>query len=192
MRRVPFIILASVVLFLSVVVGVMLARSRAPKPEPSEPSASKADYRIKEVHLQEEGRDGSRWRLDAEYGESFEEQGKTVMKKVVIRVEEPKRAWTVTGDEGDLASDSKDVELRGNVVVVSSDGLRIETTRLWWDAEEQRAWTDEPVTIYRSGAVVLGRGFEARVAEEATTVKGRVRATFSRDLRRRQPAGERS
>jgi hypothetical protein len=35
------------------------------------------------------------------------------------------------------------------------------------------------VTIYRSGVVVRGQGFESRVNEEATTVKGRVRAIVS-------------
>jgi LPS export ABC transporter protein LptC len=66
------------------------------------------------------------------------------------------------------------------VVLVSSDGLRLETERLRWDAEAQRAWTNEPVTIYRAGAVVRGTGFESRVAEETTRIKGRVRATFER------------
>ena len=54
-----------------------------------EPAQTKADYRIKEVHLQEEGRGATRWQLDAEYGEIFEDQGRTTMKKVVVRVEEP-------------------------------------------------------------------------------------------------------
>ena len=60
------------------------------------------------------------------------------MKKVTIKVDQRPRAtsarsWTVTGDEGDLNQETKDVELRGNVVLVSSDGLRLETERLRWD-----------------------------------------------------------
>ena len=108
------------------------------------------------------------------------------MKKVTIKVDQPSkstssaRSWTVTGDEGDLNQETKDVELRGHVVLVSSDGLRLETERLRWDAEAQRAWTNEPVTIYRAGTVVRGTGFESRVAEEATSIRGRVRATFKR------------
>ena len=65
-----------------------------------EPAQTKADYRIKEVLLQEEGRGAARWQLDAEYGEIFEDQGRTTMKKVVVRVEEPARVWTVSADEG--------------------------------------------------------------------------------------------
>ena len=34
----------------------------------------------------------------------------TVMKKVVVRVEEPARVWTVRADAGDMIRDTKDVE----------------------------------------------------------------------------------
>jgi LPS export ABC transporter protein LptC len=188
MRKAPLIILTFVVIFLSVVVGVLVHRARIPRTIPTEPTATNADYRLKQVRLQEHSREGSRWQLDAEYSETFEDQSKTTMRKVVIKVDQPtkggqaSRSWTVTGDEGDLNQDTKDVELRGNVVLISSDGLRLETERLRWHAEGQRAWTDAPVVIYRSGAVVRGTGFESRVAEEISSIKGRVRATFQRGL----------
>src|SRR5207249_2749853 len=109
------------------------------------------------------------WQLDAEYGEIFEEQGKTVMKKVIIRINEPARAWTVSGDEGELLRDTKDVELRGHVVVVSSDGLRMETTRLNWAAKEQRVWTDEPSF---AGAGAGPRGSQAAAGGPAGPAGG--------------------
>jgi LPS export ABC transporter protein LptC len=186
MRKAPVIILTLVAVFLSVVVGVLVHRARTPRAIATEPAATTADYRLKQVRLQETGRDGSRWQLDAEYSETFEERNTTSMKKVTIKVDQPSknatsaRSWTVTGDEGDLNQETKDVELRGNVVLVSSDGLRLETDRLRWDSDAQRAWTTEPVTIYRPGTVVRGTGFESRVAEEATSIKGRVRAVFTR------------
>jgi LPS export ABC transporter protein LptC len=186
MRKAPFIILTLVVVFLSVVVGVLVHRARVPRQLTTEPAPTNADYRLKQVHLQEQGRDGSRWQLDAEYSETFEEQNKTTMKKVTVKVDQPSkgdqasRSWTVTGDEGDLNQETKNVELRGNVVLISSDGLRLETDRLRWDAEAQRAWTEDPVVIYRAGAVVHGTGFESKVAEEISSIKGRVRATFQK------------
>jgi LPS export ABC transporter protein LptC len=181
MRRIPFVILGCVIVFLAMVTGVLVTRSRGAKPHPQEPNPSKADYRIKEVHLQEEDRGRGSWQLDADYGEIFEAQGKTYMKKVTIRINEPTRDWTVSSDEGDLLRDSKDVELRGHVVVVSSDGLRLETSRLNWGAKEQRVWTDQPVKIWRNGVVVQGQGFESGAKDGVTTVKGRLRATITRD-----------
>ena len=91
-RRPLIIILTLVVVFISVVVGVLIHRARTPRAIPTEAAASKADYRIKEVRLQEAGRDGSRWQLDAEYAETFEEQNTTSMKKVTIEVDQPPRA----------------------------------------------------------------------------------------------------
>ena len=179
MRKIPLVILGCVVLFMSVVVSLLLIRSRAPKPHAPELAQTRADYRIKEVHLQEEDRGTARWQLDADYGEIFEDQGKTVMKKVTIRINEPNRQWTVSGDEGEMLRDTKDVTLRGNVIVVSSDGLRLETEVLNWAAKEQRAWTNDPVLIRRNGVVVKGKGFESRVNEQTSMVKGRLRATIT-------------
>jgi lipopolysaccharide export system protein LptC len=63
-------------------------------------------------------------------------------------------------------------------VLVSSEGLRVETSVLRWNNAEGRAWTDQPVTIYKGGGVVKGAGLEVRPAEEITLVHGRVTATF--------------
>ena len=172
-------VLIAVALFVVIVVGVLVAKGRAVRPDSTDRAATKADYRIKEVHLREEARGGVIWQLDADQAESFEQLGKTTLKKVRISIEEAGRTWVVTGDEGEMAQASKDVELRGNVVLVSSDGLRLETVRLRWAAEEQRAWTDDPVTVYRAGAVVKGQGLDARVAEQSTEIKGRVHAVFT-------------
>lgn len=171
--------MACVVLFVLLVVGVLIARGRSGSHGWSEAPATPADYRIKEVHLSEDLRNGVRWQLEADSAEMYEGLGKTSMRKITITITQPERIWTLTGDEGDLVQATRDVELRGNVVVIASDGLRLETTRLSWVAQEQRAWTDDAVTIYRPGAVVRGRGLVARVADQSTVVKGRLRATFT-------------
>jgi len=131
-------ILVGVALFVVAVAAILVVRGRATRTQRPEVGATTADYRIKEVHLQEESRDGMRWQLDADQAEAYEQQGKTTLRKVTIRIQEPQRSWTVTGDEGELAHETKSVELRGNVVLISSDGLRLETNRLRWDAAQQR------------------------------------------------------
>jgi LPS export ABC transporter protein LptC len=178
-QRISRIIFVGVTLFVVAVVGVLVLRGRGAQSVPTESVQTKADYRIKEVSLQEEMRDGVRWQLEADQAETYERAGKTILRKVRIHIQEPERSWTVTGDEGELVQASKDVELKGNVVLISSEGMRLETTRLRWDADAQRAWTDEPVTVYQKGAVVKGSGLDARVGERNTEIKGRIRATFS-------------
>ena len=166
---------------MTVVIGVLIANGhRAPAPR-QEVVSSQADQEIKEIHIQEVAKGGSyRWSLDAEQAETYPGTGKTVLRKVTIGVDEAGRRWKVTSDEGDLVQDTRDVELRGKVVLVSSEGLRVETTVLRWNNADGRAWTDQPVTIYKGGGVTKGTGLEVRPSEEITLVHGRVTATFGR------------
>lgn len=178
MQKIAAGILLGVVLFVTVVIGVLIVKGhRAAAPPDIVPAQS--DQQIKQVHLQEDAKGGYRWSLDAEQADSYESTGRTLLRKVVIGIEEPTRKWTITGDEGDLIQQTRDVELRGHIVLVSSDGLRLETTRLLWSSSQSRAWTEEPVTVYRAGVVVTGSGLDTRPSEEVTVIRGPVRATFA-------------
>jgi len=179
MDRIAAGIAVGVVLFVTIVVGVLIVKGRH-SPVPREVAiSSEADQALKEVHLQEDSKNGGyRWSLDAERAESLPDSGKTSLWKVTVGVQDTDRTWKVTSEEGDLIKDTKDVELRGNVVLISSEGLRVETSVLRWNNAEGRAWTDQPVTIYKGGGVVTGFGLDARPSEEITFVRGRVKATF--------------
>lgn len=177
-RRLSAGILAGVALFALVVVGLLIIKGRLAR-DPGDLPPTKADYRIKEVRLQEQGSGKVQWKLVADQAEVFEREGKTRMRKVAITIEEPDRTWTVTGDEGDLLDATKDVEIRKNVVLVASDGFRLETDTLRWQAKERRVWTSDPVTIFREGAMVKGQGLDVWMSDERTRVRGRLRATFS-------------
>jgi LPS export ABC transporter protein LptC len=175
-------ILAGVLVFLAAVVLVMVARGRGDRADTPEPVETRADYRIKEVDLREESRHGVRWHLRADHAEVFDSSGvsTTVMQHVRVTIEDKERTWTLSADEGTLVQEKKDVVLRGQVTLSSSDGLRVETATLRWNGESERAWTDDPVIIYRAGAVVNGQGMEVRMPERSAEIKGRVRATFTR------------
>lgn len=178
MRRVASGILAVVVLFVLLVAATLIARSRTARVESVDPAPSKADLQIKEVQLDEEESGGVRWRLRAEQALVFEDEGRTSLRQIAVDVTEPERSWTIVGDEGDLFQRTKDVEIRRNVVLTSSDGLRLETTVLYWGGEQKRLWTDAPVTLSRKGSIVSGTGLDVRMAAETTTVRGRVHARF--------------
>src|SRR5262245_31595095 len=120
-------------------------RTRAPRSKKFVSSQTDQDFR--EINIQEAANAGGyRSRLDAERSATFSGSGETLRRKVTIGVEEPGRKWKVTSDEGDLIQDTRDVELRGNVVLVSSEGLRVETTVLKWMNADGKIWTEQPVT----------------------------------------------
>jgi len=110
----------------------------------------------------------------------FEPQGRTALRKIAVNVFERDRSWTMVGEEGDLFQATGNVEIRRNVVLTSSDGMRLETSVLRWQGAERRLWTDAPVRLSDGGTVVDGTALDVRLGGETATVAGRVRATFAR------------
>ena len=184
MRRLAHAILAVVVAFVVVVGLTLYGRTRGREVEPVGPAPVKADLNVKEVRIEEES-GKVRWRLNAEQALIYDEKGagRTELRSVNVEVEEPDRSWTIVGDEGEYLTKEKKIELRGNVVVTSNDGLRLETQVLRWDGEARRLWTDAPVVLSGRGGNVRGRSFNVAMATDATTIGGRVRASFEPDKR---------
>jgi LPS export ABC transporter protein LptC len=183
MRNLARVILVVVAVFVVAVAAVLVVKSRTTRVESLEPSPTKADLQIKEVDLEEEAK-GVRWRLKAEQALMFDQAGLTQLRKLVASIQQRGRSWTIVGDEGDLDRKTNNVEVRHNVVVTSDDGLRLETSVLRWESDGKRLWTDAPVTLTRRGSMVKGSGLDVRMADEATTIRGPVRATFARDSTR--------
>jgi LPS export ABC transporter protein LptC len=166
--------------FVVAVAAVLVVKSRTARVESHEPSPTGADLQIKHVDLEEEAK-GVRWRLKAEQALLFEQAGQTHLRKLVANIQQRGRAWTIVGEEGELDRKTNNVEVRHNVVVTSDDGLTLETSVLRWVSTDKRLWTDAAVTLTRHGSVVKGSGLDVRMADEATTIMGPVRATFVRD-----------
>jgi LPS export ABC transporter protein LptC len=177
MHTLARVILVVVAVFVVLTTATLVIRSRSARTEPLGPSPANADLQIKQVDLEEEGK-GVRWRLKADQALMYDEAGVTKLQRVHANVYQRDRAWTIVGDEGDLDQRTNNVVLRRNVVVTSDDGLRLETSVLRWEAARKRLWTDAPVILSKNGSVVRGSALDVLMAEEATTVSGRVRATF--------------
>ena len=54
---------------------------------------------------------------------------------------------TVVADYGILYNQTKIVDLQGNVVLLSHDGSRLETDQMYWDAEKEWLFTEQPFTF---------------------------------------------
>ena len=62
----------------------------------------------------------------------------------VIFYNEQNQENTVYADYGILYNQTKIVDLQGNVVLLSYDGSRLETDQMYWDAEKEWLFTEEP------------------------------------------------
>lgn len=179
MRRLSTLFLLAFLVILATLGGLIALRGRPRPPEPIAAPAQQADYRIKEIHINETLEGNLRWRLDADQAEVFEKQKQTVMRRVTVAIFSKDQVWSVKGDEGVLDNDSRDVTLKGHVVVTSNDGLRLTAPDLRWENEPRRLSTDGPVTIQRAGTTITGRGLTVDMAAERAVIAAKVRVVIT-------------
>ena len=178
MRRLSTVFL---VCFVALLVGLggMVAWKVRNRPAPAPPPpAQDADYRIREIHINETLEGNLRWTLDADQAEVFDKEHRTVMNKVTVRVFSKEAVWTVTADEGVLDNEKRDMSVTGNVVVTSNDGLTIETPALYWRNKERDLRTDQPVEIRRTGTTITARGLEVRMQDQEAVLEKNVRVVI--------------
>jgi LPS export ABC transporter protein LptC len=180
MRRLSTLFL---VCFVAVLVGLsgMIAwrvAGRRPPPPVQQPP-QQAEYQIKEIHINETLEGNLRWTLNADQAEVYDQKGITLMRKVTIQVFSKDGDWTVTSDEGTLDNNKRDVSLKGNVIIRSSDGLEMRTATLGWDNEKRALSTNDPVTISREGTTITGTGLAVQMQDETAAIQKKVRVVIS-------------
>ncbi len=68
---------------------------------------------------------------------------------------------TLTGDRGKIYDNTKDVEVYDNVILVSNEGSKLTTNKLYWVNLTQRIKSSEFVHIQTKTDDIKGYGFEA-------------------------------
>ncbi len=180
MRRLSTIFLIcflAVLAGLSGVVAWKVIGRRAPEPVRQPPQ--QAEYQIKDVRINETLDGNLRWTLEADQAEVYDQKGITVMRKVVIQVFSRDGSWTVTSDEGTLDNDKRDVSLKGNVVIKSSEGLEMRAPTLAWRNEKRTLDTEDAVEIQRDGTTISGQGLLVRMQEETAHLNKSVRVVIT-------------
>ena len=180
MRRLSTLFLVCFLAVLAGLSGVVAWRVMGRRaPTPVQQPAQQAEYQIKEVHINETLEGNLRWTLNADQAEVYDQKGITVMQKVVVQLFSKDGGWTVTSDEGTLDNNRRDVSLKGNVVIRSSDGLEMRTPTLQWNNEQRALATDDDVQISREGTTITGKGLTVQMKEESAEIRRNVRVVIN-------------
>ena len=149
----------------------------------STPVASNGELRIpdqeaRDFTLTESAAGTKNWTLHAEYAAMFNREHKVDAKTVKIDFFDAKGTLysTLTADRGEVDQRTNDLKARGNVVVVTKNGIAMETDSLRFMNRTGKIVSDGFVKVTRRGDVLTGYGFESDATLEHFSLTRQVRA----------------
>lgn len=124
-------------------------------------------------------------RVEADTAYVYTDSGTVAMRgmRLVFYTEQGRERATVTAERGELDQNTDRMVARGNVLlVVHTDGRRIESQELYYDPQRDRLWSDSAtVQTMPNGNVTRGSAFESdldfnnvRIRDPRGTVTGIV------------------
>lgn len=138
--------------------------------------SSKADIRIEKAKYAETKNGRTEWELEADSAQYFKNDNLTVFENVkVVFYSQNGVNYTLTGMEGKLRNDSKDMDIVGNVVVTSTDNYQLKTDSLKYIAGVKQISTKDKVFFTGPNISIEGVGFLADMITERVYISANVR-----------------
>jgi LPS export ABC transporter protein LptC len=137
------------------------------------------------VHLVETGLGKKEWELDAANAQGFKDKGTWKLQGVHVKFfGSNDSTYNVTGDYGTIETETKDMEITGNVVTTTSEGYVVKTSSVNYQAKKRSLTTTAHVDIVgpknRDGQFQLsGTGLDANLDTNVMFLKQSVRAVKS-------------
>jgi LPS export ABC transporter protein LptC len=176
------IILISMGLVLAVIGGYLLFGGHGDEEE-SIPTVKKdadstADLTLEDIHYVETKGKKKEWELRAKSGQHFQQGDYTTLQDLAVTFyAEGGRIITLKGGQGSMKG-KKEIDVWQDVVVTSSDGYRITTDSLHYDADKQRISNEDPVMLEGKGVQVKGVGIAVDLKTKTVTILRKVQSVI--------------
>lgn len=142
------------------------------------------ESRMEKIQLVEDKGGKKTWELEAKSIEQAEETKLFTLKDVkVTYYTKEGRVIVVTGRQGKVNQDSRDVELVGDVVLTTSDGYRVRTRAVSYNHEAKQVTSSDPVEIDGAEMRVVGKGLHVDLEAQTFKVLGRVKTHIKRRVK---------
>jgi LPS export ABC transporter protein LptC len=117
------------------------------------------DLQIKDFSYTEVGQQNSKWEVKAQTARYNKKENLALFDQVQIKLTTAgNKVYVMTGDKGQMLTDKKDLEIKGNVSIVSESGDRFTTDYLKYSDAEKKFFTEAPVTMENKRMKIKGVG----------------------------------
>jgi len=175
MKRLKIVILISIVLIGGIVLVRLWANLRERRASEAleklpKVSTEGADMRLEKIRFVEDKQGQKTWELEAKSVHQYQDQNIMVLEDVkVTYYAKEGRTFFLTGRQGKVYQDSKNVDLVGDVVLTSSDGYQLKTHSVSYRHLGKLVSSPDPVEIEGEQIRLTGKGMS--VDMEAKTFK---------------------
>ena len=172
MRKTKVVVLLLIVLIGGIALVRLLGNLRANKGSKAveKVSTQGADMQLKKIRFVEDKQGEKTWELEAESVNQYQEQNMLVLEDVKLTFYTKEgRIIYLTGKQGKVYQDSKNVDLTGEVVLTSSDGYQLKTHSASYRHSGKVVSSADPVEIDGEQIRLTGKGMLVDV--EAKTFK---------------------
>jgi len=144
--------------------------------------SERVDLQIKDFHYTEVGDPDLVWEINADTAEYIRKDNVALFEHVDIKlVFSNGGIYTITGDTGSLHTDTKDMDIRGNVVARSDSGDNFETESLYYTHNNRTIHTKNVVKMTRPGTRIRAVGMALSLKEKRATLLSDVRAVIEKN-----------
>jgi LPS export ABC transporter protein LptC len=176
-KRKKVLVVAILAVILSLALVFVIGIRVAPEKAVLRLMEDKVDLQIKNVHFTEVEDSGLKWELTADSARYLKKENLALFEKVTVRLlMKDGRIFVMNGDQGRLDTESRDMEIDGNVAIVSENGDRFVTDRLRYLHVARRIETDRPVAMDNGNIRISGVGLIVHLDESKLTLLSQIRA----------------
>ena len=174
-------VIAGMVLVLILAVAYFLSKQVGKKPgkELLKIMSDKVDLNVKDVHYTDVSESGSKWEVRADTARYIRSANLALFDNVKVKLFMTNgKEFVLRADTGEMKTDTKDMTVSGNVVIVSNNGDRFTTAYLMYSDTSKRFQTDAPVEMENRRTKVTGVGMWLSLKEENAAILSGVKAVI--------------
>jgi len=154
-----------------------LVSEKTPRKTPLKIMDDQVDLQVMKVHYTEATEEGVKWEVNADSAQYRKKENLAVFKNPKIKLMMPNgRIFVLSGNEGFLHQDSKDMEISGDVRLVSNNGDSFKTDSLKFSGREKRFFTTSPVSLKNSRIQIDAKGMSISLQDEHLSLLSEVKA----------------
>lgn len=136
-----------------------------------------ADVRIADFVFTEVGQNNIRWEVKAKTAQYQKKRNLALFDQVELKLTTPEgKTFVMTGDQGEMLTDKKDVEIKGHVVIISDTGEKFLTDHLSYNDAQRKIYTDAPVVMESDRMKIRGVGLSILMDKGEMTLSSSVKA----------------